>query len=116
MKRILLVDDTSVNRYVLKRMLEIVSKEYVIDEVDNGRQSIDKHHELSYDVIFMDVVMPVMDGVEATKIIRTFDKNVIIIGLTGQVERKNEFINEGMDRVMSKPLSLKDLRLLMEKL
>ncbi len=114
MKKILLVDDSSVNRYVLKKMLEIIDKSYIVEEVSDGKQAIDKHKQVDYDLIFMDVIMPVMDGIEATTIIRYFDSDVKIVGLTGQIEKTAEYIKKGMNRVMSKPLSLKDLRLLME--
>lgn len=116
MRRILLVDDTTINRFVLKRMLEILNKDYIIDEASNGKEAIEAHKQLVYDIIFMDVVMPILDGLQATKTIRMFDSRVFIIGLTGQVERTGEFLKEGMNRVMSKPLSLKELKRLMESL
>ncbi len=94
MKRILLVDDTTINRFVLKRMLEIISKDYTIEEASNGKEAIDSHKQLAYDIIFMDIVMPILDGLQATKIIRISDSKVFIVGLTGQVERTDEFLKK----------------------
>jgi two-component system sensor histidine kinase/response regulator len=90
-------------------MMKILEKRgVVVDVANNGRDAIDCVEANRYDIIFMDISMPVMDGVEATKQLREiYDKNVLpIIALTahsGQ-DKAGEYLSCGMNSVMNKPI------------
>jgi CheY-like chemotaxis protein/HPt (histidine-containing phosphotransfer) domain-containing protein len=103
-KRILVTDDNEMNRLVASTILE----EYgvIVDEAVNGQEAVEKIKNNVYDIVLMDIQMPVMDGVEATQEIRkNFSKTLPIIALTAfAIKGDNEkFINAGMDDYLSKP-------------
>jgi CheY-like chemotaxis protein len=82
--KILIVDDEADFRQLLKFWLE--SKGYAVVTADNGEESLKKTKEENPDLIFMDLRMPVMDGVEAIKQIRQFNQEVPIIVISAFVE------------------------------
>ena len=107
---VLIVDDNAVNLTVARGLLEPLKMR--IDVAVSGREAIEKIKRKRFDVIFMDHMMPEMDGVEATHIIREMPgKNgkVPIIALTANaVDGIRElFIQEGMDDFVAKPIELK---------
>jgi CheY-like chemotaxis protein len=84
----------------------------------NGAQALDELTKTTYDLIFMDVQMPEMDGLEATKNIRqNFEKQPIIIAMTANamVEDKEACINAGMNDYISKPFTLTTIVEVLEK-
>jgi len=103
--RVLVVDDTESNRYVAKEFL--APYEIAVETVESGYAAVEKvQNGERYDIIFMDHMMPGMDGIEATKIIRKLGYNDSIVALTanavyGQAEL---FINSGFDGFISKPI------------
>lgn len=108
---ILLVEDNEINSYVAKTILEQFS--CVVDAAENGQIAVDKFAqsaENSYDVILMDVHMPVMDGIEATKLIRAMSRgdavSVPIIAMTADAfdREKAQTIDAGMNEHISKPI------------
>ncbi|KAJ0779804.1 putative histidine kinase response regulator and transcription factor RR-A-type family [Helianthus annuus] len=70
--KILLVEDHVVNVMVARRMMRQLNQD--MDVVNNGAEAVRAVHRCNYDLIFMDVCMPVMDGLEATRVIRSFEK------------------------------------------
>ncbi len=107
---VLVVDDNSVNLTVARGLLEPLKMK--IDTAVSGKEAIEKIEKKRYDVIFMDHMMPEMDGVETTHIIRRMlGKNgeAPIIALTANaVDGTREmFIREGMDDFVAKPIELK---------
>ena len=117
--QILLVEDTLFNQLLA---IEIIKKYFpnaAIDVADNGAIAVEKASSKSYDIILMDVKMPVMDGYEATHLIRNL-KNyafVPILGLTAnaipeQLEKCREI---GMDDVITKPIDGEDLAIKLSK-
>jgi CheY-like chemotaxis protein/anti-sigma regulatory factor (Ser/Thr protein kinase) len=112
-RRILLVEDERVNRMLATRMLEKLGYEVVC--AVNGQEALDQLTDSDYDAVLMDVKMPVMDGLEATRRIRMLESNGRhrpIIALTAyafaeDVERCRE---AGMDDLLAKPFELDDLR------
>ena len=108
--RILVVDDNTVNLTVAKGLLEPLQMN--VDLASSAGEAIDLMNQVKYDVIFMDHMMPEVDGVEATHIIRRlmpeYD-NVPIIALTANAVSgaKEMFIAEGMDDFVAKPIELK---------
>ncbi|MBU2650918.1 MAG: response regulator [Bacteroidetes bacterium] len=104
---ILLVDDDRLVRQTTRVCLEKMG--YALDMAENGKDAVEKWSEKEYDLIVMDVSMPVMNGLEATRTIRSIEKKrkknkpVTIIAMTSGVTRE-ECIQSGMNEYISKPL------------
>uniref|UniRef100_N2A8P7 Circadian input-output histidine kinase CikA n=1 Tax=Eubacterium plexicaudatum ASF492 TaxID=1235802 RepID=N2A8P7_9FIRM len=111
--RILLVDDNEINQEVAKALLEPYGMR--IDLASNGKVALEQIQKESYDLVFMDHYMPVMDGVEATKRIRALEgeryKHLPVIALTADAVQgvREEFFAAGMNDFASKPIEMEDL-------
>jgi len=95
---IIVADDVLVNRILLREQLKTY-KNIKLIEVNNGQECIDAVDD-SIDLILMDVMMPIIDGIEATKIIKTNFPKIIIIGVTGQYENEKHLV---FDKMLYKP-------------
>ncbi|MDL2302191.1 response regulator [Lachnospiraceae bacterium OttesenSCG-928-D06] len=108
-KRILLAEDIEINQEIVLEMLEETNIE--IDCAINGKEAYEMYAEnpQKYNLILMDIQMPVMDGVEATKLIRAINKDIPIIALTANVfkEEVDNYLKSGMNDHLGKPLSYK---------
>jgi CheY-like chemotaxis protein len=116
---ILLAEDNKINQKVAFKTLE--SFGHKIDIVENGAEAVEKFRQNPYDIIMMDLEMPVMDGIDATKQIRKLEqdfqrkgidrKKVRIVALTAHstTEDKKRCFSVGMDDYMSKPFRPADL-------
>lgn len=117
--KMLLVEDNIVNQMVGQKMLETLG--CTVSVAANGLECIDMYNQFSYDIIFMDCQMPVMDGFEATKKIREMEANSsqhqIIIAMTANaVEGDREHcIQQGMDDYVSKPVDKDKLQAMLSK-
>ncbi len=118
--RILLVEDNIVNKMVAVGILGKLG--FSADTAENGRQAIDMLETVSYDLLFMDVQMPVMDGYQATMAIRegktkAADVNVPIIAMTAHAIKgdREKCLQWGMDDYISKPISPRKLAKALEK-
>ncbi|PWD99739.1 response regulator [Marinilabilia rubra] len=107
---LLLVEDNVLNQKLI--FLTLSKYGFNIDVANNGKEALDKLDSRSYDIILMDLMMPVMDGLEATRSIRDrerdrADKN-IIIGLTANTydADRDKCLSEGMDEYMAKPFDI----------
>jgi len=108
----LIVDDNELNRIIIKILLE--KNNFIVDELDNGADVIEivEKDSLKYKIIWLDVNMPGMDGVQCAKTLRTKLKyKGTIIGITGCVDYDliKECTNVGMDYVIPKPITEKQL-------
>jgi two-component system, sensor histidine kinase len=104
--KILLVDDNEMNRMMARAILE--RKKFEVDEVENGKEAITQLEKKKYDLILMDIMMPEMDGYEATKMIRNELKlKVPIIALTANAIKGDDqkCLEAGMQGYLSKPYS-----------
>lgn len=106
--RILIVDDVEINQELAKMI--VVSKGFEVDIASNGEQAVDAVSRNEYDLVFMDIHMPVMDGIEATKAIRSLpDKqrsSIAIVALTANVGLSQADYKEiGFNESLSKPVS-----------
>lgn len=107
---ILIVDDNMPNLMVAEGILAPLQMK--IDKASSGRQAIEMVGKKHYDLIFMDHMMPELDGIETTRIIRRFHEeydNVPIIALTANVMEESQamFLVEGMNDFVAKPIELK---------
>lgn len=108
--RILVAEDNLINQKLIERVLNKLG--YEIDLVDNGKKVLEKLIISVYDVILMDIQMPVMDGLEATKIIREIKyEQPFIVALTANAmpEEKDIYLKNGMDGYISKPMKVAEL-------
>lgn len=110
--KILIVDDNSINLTVAQGLLEPLNMQ--IDTALSGNEAINKISDTMYDLILMDHMMPEIDGIETTHIIRRFHSeydNVPIIALTANVigNVKKMFIQEGMNDFVAKPIEVRML-------
>ncbi|MDM8526606.1 ATP-binding protein [Anaerolineales bacterium HSG24] len=110
-RKVLVVDDKADNRLVLSNMLRLL--QFNIIQATNGQQAIDQIRKESPDVVLMDIMMPGINGLEATKQIRqdTAIKDTIIIALSGRAfeEDRLECQQVGCDDFLTKPLSFSHL-------
>ncbi|MPR32796.1 response regulator [Cytophagaceae bacterium SJW1-29] len=107
--RILLVEDYPMNVKVACRFLERWNVE--VDVAENGQIALDKFTPQKYDLILMDIQMPVMDGYETTRNIRLLDTEIPIIALTASSSLSNQDIafQVGMNDFLTKPFNPKEL-------
>ena len=108
--RVLIVEDETVNRQVVSLMLESLGCDCEV--AVNGAEALDKVAAMTPDVIIMDQQMPVMDGLTATRVLRSRGVTTPIIALTANVfaEDRRMCLSAGMDDFLTKPISLHLLR------
>lgn len=108
--KILLVEDNKINQKLM--MFNFTKMGFNISISDDGKQAVEECRNNYYDIILMDVMMPIMDGYQATEEIRRYQKmkgqHSFIIGLTSNVydHDKEHCLNAGMDGYMSKPFDI----------
>jgi signal transduction histidine kinase/CheY-like chemotaxis protein len=116
---LLLAEDNEFNRLVAEDTLRSLLPDIKIDIAENGGIAVNKVRQQDYDLILMDIQMPVMNGVEATRAIRTQlpddKKNTRIIAMTANVlqEDVQRYLDAGMNAYISKPFQTDDLLLKM---
>ena len=122
--RVLLCDDNAINQKVALRILQQLG--YEPDLAGNGREALDALERKPYDLIFMDVMMPEMDGLEATRAIRDlqqssesahFKSRIVIVAMTAQAMQgdREKCIAAGMDDYLAKPIRPKEVRAIIER-
>lgn len=102
--RILLAEDEEQLARVLK--MAMTSSNYTVDAVDNGQKAVDLAKENAYDVIILDIMMPVKDGITALKEIRESGNQTYVIMLTAmaEVDDRVNGLDSGADDYITKPL------------
>ncbi|GAP62962.1 hypothetical protein ARMA_1385 [Ardenticatena maritima] len=116
--RILLVDDNLINQKVALHLLKQLGLE--ADVASNGEEAVQKALANPYDIIFMDIQMPVMDGIQATRQIRARlpkEQQPWIIAMTAYALRgdRERFLQSGMDDYLAKPVQLQELAAALER-
>ena len=103
-KRILITDDAVFMRVTLKNIL-VANGYEVADEATNGQEAIDKYAAVKPDLVLMDITMPIMDGISATKAIKISDPaaNVIMCTAMGQKNMVIEALQAGAKDFIVKP-------------
>jgi signal transduction histidine kinase/HPt (histidine-containing phosphotransfer) domain-containing protein len=122
--RILLVDDNAINQKVAVRILQQIG--YTPEVAGNGREALDLMDQKPFDFIFMDVMMPEMDGLEATRMLRKrqltgghahYQSRIIVCAMTAHAMAgdREKCIAAGMDDYLAKPVRPKDVRDMLER-
>ncbi|WP_052046268.1 response regulator [Candidatus Paracaedibacter symbiosus] len=110
--RILVAEDNRTNQRLMQRLLHKIGCD-VVDIVANGKEALEAVLEKPYDVILMDGEMPVMDGLQSTRQIRTYSRlqHLTIIGVSAHAmsEHRQQFIDAGMNGYVPKPVKEKIL-------
>jgi len=117
---VLVTEDNIINQKLIKRILE--EHGITVDLANNGLESFEKRRNNSYDLLFMDIQMPVMDGIEATHEILDYEEDeevphVPIVALTANALKgdRERFIGEGMDEYITKPIETSELLYILNK-
>jgi CheY-like chemotaxis protein len=116
----LVAEDNFINQKLMKKILDNFGIDVTI--VNNGEEALKFRRLKDYDIIFMDIQMPIMGGIQATREIFNFEvkenkKHIPIIALTANAQKgdKERYINEGMDDYISKPMKIDELKDVLEK-
>jgi len=116
---VLLADDNPVNRALNNKMMQLSAPNAILIEVNDGKQALLKCSETVFDLILMDVQMPFMDGIEATRSIRTLPdyKDVPIVGISAgnSVGEKERCLSAGMSDFLPKPIRQAELFAVIKK-
>ncbi|MDQ7043534.1 MAG: response regulator [Sulfurimonas sp.] len=109
---LLIVDDNKNNRLMLRLLLEDYMEEnsgveFRMDEATDGLEALRMCEEKEYSIVFMDIMMPNMDGIEATKLIRQNNKKIMIIAVSAvdDEQRQKEILGGGAEDYVSKPIN-----------
>ena len=105
MSIILITDDNAQNLYLARFLLE--KEGHKISEATNGEEAVSAVEENSFDLILMDIQMPVMDGLEATKKIKQINPQQKVVALTAKAMSgdKEEILASGFDGYIEKPIN-----------
>ncbi len=117
--RVLLVEDNDINRKLALRMLQRLGCS--VETASNGREAVELTASRVYDIVFMDIQMPEMDGIDATHAIRererTSQKRLPIVAMTAHAMEgdRERCLAAGMDDYLSKPVKIEQLARMVEK-
>ncbi len=118
--KVLVTEDNIINQKLIKRVLE--DHGITVDIANNGLEAFEKRRNNDYDLLFMDIQMPVMDGIEATHEILDFEEDeeephVPIVALTANALKgdRERFLAEGMDEYITKPIETTELLYILNK-
>ncbi len=115
-QRVLVAEDNAVNQKVARKMLEKLG--YEVDIAADGMQAIERLHAQTYRLVFMDVQMPRLDGIEVTRRVRAeFNAQPHIIAMTANAlaEDRSACLSAGMNDFIAKPVRLDDVRAALER-
>ena len=117
---VLVAEDNIINQKLIRHILE--KYKLRVDLANNGLEAFEKRRNNEYDLLLMDIHMPVMDGIEATHEILDYEEkeevpHVPIIALTASALKgdREKFLSEGLDGYISKPLELSELLVILNK-
>jgi two-component system chemotaxis response regulator CheY len=117
LKKVLIVDDAAFMRLNLKNIIKEMDFE-IVAEAENGLEAIEKYKEHSPDIVTMDITMPEMDGITATKEIKSFDDsaNILVCSAMGQQSLVIDAIEAGAKDFIVKPFERQRIKDAMNKI
>jgi CheY-like chemotaxis protein len=115
---ILLVEDTPINLKLVQHQVRLLGHQW--ETAEDGQQALDKLAQNDYDIVLMDCQMPVIDGYQATRLLRQrqgTDHHTVVIGMTAYAlpGDREKCLAAGMDDYISKPVMVKDLKVMLER-
>ncbi len=111
-KRILLVDDDE----LLRGLLGLMLSGYTVIEADNGKMAVELYKIHRPDIVLMDIMMPVMDGIKATKLILEMNPDAVVLAITAFTPlRGDDMLKAGAKEIITKPITKKKLIEVVEK-
>lgn len=115
--KILICDDSKLMRRKLSQVLEKYFEVQVF-EADNGQRAVELYESVKPGLVFMDIVMPVLDGVAALEAIRSIDKDarVVMSSSSGTKEKLKKALEAGAMEFIQKPWTDEQIRFVMEKI
>lgn len=113
--KIIIADDNPTSRRGLRALLNSFNRTQehtieVIDEAENGQQAVNLAQELNPDLIFMDINMPVLNGLDATEIIKTRQNGIKIIILSMHADKKEAALKKGADMFLAKGTNAQNIK------
>ncbi len=118
--KVLVTEDNIINQKLIRRVLE--DHGITVEIANNGLEAFEKRRNNDYDLIFMDIQMPVMDGIEATHEILDYEEDeeiphIPIVALTANALKgdRERFLSEGMDEYITKPIETAELLYILNK-
>ena len=117
--RVMLAEDNDINQLLARRIFEKMG--CMVDIVSNGEEAVQQYQQASYDIIFMDCMMPIMDGFLTTSCIRSLEKqtgkHIPIVAMTANVMKgdRDRCLESGMDDYISKPIRQEMVLEMLEK-
>ncbi len=118
--RVLLVDDNPINQLVAREMLQSLG--VAVDTADHGGEALEKIAQTRYGLVFMDVMMPVLDGIETTRQLRASERAqpgtrlpVVALTANAMAEDRERCLAAGMDDYLDKPVRRELLALMLRR-
>ena len=108
--KILIAEDNLMNQHLMNRYMSKLGWDSVI--VENGLLATEACRNGDFNAILMDIDMPVLDGIEATRYIRAFNKEIPIVAITAYADdqMRNECADAGMNAFLAKPCSREEIK------
>lgn len=118
-KRVLIIDDSVFTYEQLKSIVEKTGIAEVVGYAKDGIEGAKLYRKLTPDVVFLDILMPNMDGLQTLKTILSMDSNakvVMISSLGGATEKAEEALKTGAKRIISKPFNENEIKKILEQI
>ena len=114
--KILIVDDSRFSQITTSKLMELEFEDIEIEFANNGEEGFDKYREISPDYIFVDLLMPVMNGQELVKLLKEYDKDAKIFIVSADVQKtvKEELEEYGILAFINKPFDKDKLKIVSE--
>ncbi len=113
--KVLVAEDNVLNQRIARSLFKKIG--YTIDIANNGLEALDKIRTSHYDIVFMDILMPKMDGIEALKVLKKSGKTCPVIAMTASIRESERVrvLDVGMDDFITKPAKMDDLSRMITK-
>lgn len=117
--KILLTDDSRMARKMLiKTLSEVLGENFEITESQNGEEAVNLYKANSFDIVFLDLTMPVMDGFTALELIKKYDSNAKVVVVSADIQKAavDKVLELGALSFIKKPIDSKKMQQIFEKL